>query len=147
MSGYAGWVGSLGSAEARQRLSRSLAVSELPPEEFAAALVPSMFSPAVDDEVAASFVGSVRASRPAGFRAMARASFEDQSHVLPEVDVPVLLLYADHDVRAPVAVGEAMHAVLRESQLVVLQGPGHVSSVEAPDQVTAELLRFLRSVK
>lgn len=58
----------------------------------------------------------------------------------------MLLLYSDHAVRAPVAVGEAMHAVLRESEIVVLHGPGHVSSAEAPDQVTTELLRFLRSV-
>ena len=109
-------------------------------------MVPSMFSPSVEVAVVGSFVESARAFRPAGFRAMARASYEDQSHVLPEVDVPVLLLYSDHDERAPVAVGEAMFAVLRESQLVVLRGPGHVSSVEAPNQVTTELRRFLRSV-
>lgn len=147
VSGYAGWVGSLGPAEAQQRLSRSLEVSELPPDDFAAAMVPSMFSPSVEHEFVSSFVDSVRAFRPGGFRAMARASFEDQSHVLPEVDVPTLLLYADHDVRAPVAVGEALHAVVRGSQLVVLRGPGHVSSVEAPDEVTRELRRFLRSVE
>jgi len=106
-----------------------------------------MFSPSVKGEVVAAFVDSVRAFRPGGFRAMARASFEDQSHVLPEVDVPTLLLYADHDVRAPVAVGEAMHALVRGSQLVVLRGAGHVSSVEAPNEVTRELRRFLRSIK
>ena len=146
VSGYAGWRGSLGSADAQERLARSLEMSELPPAEFAAAMVSSMFSPSVKDEVVASFVDSVREFRPAGFRAMARASFEDQSHVLPEIDVPTLLLYADHDVRAPVEVGEAMHVAVRGSQLVILDGPGHVSSVEAPDEVTRELRRFLRSV-
>jgi pimeloyl-ACP methyl ester carboxylesterase len=120
VSGYAGWIGSLGSTDAQQRLARSLEVSELPPEEFAAAMVPSMFSPSAKAEVVARFVHTVRAFRPGGFRAMARASFEDQSHVLPEVDVPTLLLYADHDLRAPLAVGAAMHAVVPESQLVVL---------------------------
>ena len=147
VSGYAGWCGSLGSDEAKQRLTRSLAASKLPPDEFAAAMVPSMFSPSVNGEVVTTFVDSVRAFHPGGFRAMARASIEDQSHVLPEVDVPTLLLYADHDVRAPVAVGESMHAVVRGSELVVLRGPGHVSSVEAPDDVTRELRRFLRSVR
>ena len=147
VSGYAGWSGSLGPAEAQRRLTRSLEVSDLPPDEFAAAMVPSMFSRAVEGEVVATFVDSVRAFRPGGFRAMARASFEDQSHVLPEIDVPTLLLYADRDVRAPVAVGEAMHALVRESNLVVLRGPGHVTSVEAPTEVTRELRRFLRSIK
>jgi pimeloyl-ACP methyl ester carboxylesterase len=147
VSGYAGWAGSLGPAEAQQRLTRSLEVSQLPPDEFAAVMLPPMFSPSVKGEVVATFVDSVRAFRASGFRATARASFEDQSHVLPEVDVPTLLLYADHDVRAPVAIGEAIHAVVRGSQLVVLRRPGHASSVEAPHEVTRELRRFLRSVE
>ncbi len=146
VSGYAGWVGSLGLTAAQQRLARSLEVSELPPEEFVAAMVPSMFSPSVEADRVVTFLDSVRAFRPVGFQAMARASFEDQSHVLAEVDVPTLLLYADHDVRAPVAIGDSMHAQVRGSRLVVLRGPGHVSSVEVPDEVTRELRRFLRSV-
>jgi pimeloyl-ACP methyl ester carboxylesterase len=77
---------------------------------------------------------------------MARASHDDQSHVLAGIDVPMLLLYADHDVRAPVGVGESIHAAVPGSELVVLRGPGHVSPVEAPDEVTGELQRFLRSV-
>jgi len=117
------------------------------PYEFAAVMVPSIFSPSAESEVVAPFVDSVRAFHPGGFRAMARARFEDQSHVLPEVDVPTLLLYADHDSRAPVAVGEAMHALVRGSNLVVLRGPGHVSSVEAPNDVTRALRRLLRSIR
>ena len=104
-----------------------------------------MFSSAVAEEAVAAFVDSVRAFRPNGFRAMARASLEAQSHVLPEIDIPTLLLYAARDVRAPVAVGEAIHAVVPGSELVVLAGSGHVSSVEAPADVTRELRRFLRS--
>ncbi|HEY3008741.1 MAG TPA: alpha/beta hydrolase [Micromonosporaceae bacterium] len=147
VSGYAGWRGSLGAEDAQQRLAGSLQASGLPPHEFAATMVPSMFSPSAGGELVAAFIDSVRAFRPGGFRAMAGASFDDQSHVLPEVDVPTLLLYADHDVRAPVAVGEAIHAEVRGSELVVLRGPGHVSPVEAPDEVTRELRRFLRSVE
>lgn len=146
VGGYAGWSGSLGSEDAERRLARSFQASELPPEDFAAAMVPSMFSPSARGELVEAFIDSVRAFRPGGFRAMARASFDDQSHVLPEVDVPTFLLYADNDVRAPVAVGEALQAAVHGSELVVLSGPGHVSPVEAPDDVTRELRRFLRSV-
>jgi pimeloyl-ACP methyl ester carboxylesterase len=76
---------------------------------------------------------------------MVHALVEDQSEVLPEVDVPTLLLYTDGDVRAPVAVGKAIHAMMPRSELVVLRGPGHVSCVEAPDEVTRVLRRFLHS--
>jgi pimeloyl-ACP methyl ester carboxylesterase len=147
VSGYAGWRGSLGVEDAEQRLARSLRASGLAPDEFAAAMVPTMFSPAARGELVTAFIDSVRAVRPGGFRAMSRACVEDQSHVLSEIDVPTLLLYADRDMRAPVAVGEAIHAVVPGSELVVLSGPGHVSPVEAPDDVTRELRRFLRSVE
>ena len=147
VGGYAGWRGSLGAEAAEQRLARSVQVSGLPPDEFAAALVPSMFSPSAGGGLVAAFVDSVKAVRAGGFRAMAGASFEDQSHILPEVNVPTLLLYADHDVRAPAAVGETIHSVVGGSELVVLPGPGHVSPVEAPDDVTRELRRFLHSVQ
>jgi pimeloyl-ACP methyl ester carboxylesterase len=147
VSGYAGWLGSLGAEEADRRLARSLRASTLPPDEFVAAMVPSMFSPTAEGELVARFVDSVRGFRPSGFRALARASVEDQTHVLPEVGVPMLLLYADHDLRAPVAVGEAIHAAVPGSELVVLAGSGHASPVEAPDEVTRELRRFLRSVE
>jgi len=147
VGGYTGWRGSLGAEDAERRLHRSLQASGLPPDEFAAAMVPSMFSPSAKGELVEAFIDSVKAFRPGGFRSMARASFTDQSHVLPEVDVPTLLLYADHDMRAPVAVGDAIHAAVRGSELVVLSGPGHVSPVEAPDAVTRELRRFLHSIE
>lgn len=147
VSGYAGWRGSLGTEEADQRLARSLEASQLTPDEFVAAMAPSMFSPSADVDLVAPALDSIRAFHPVGFRAMARASYADQRHVLAEVDVPTLLLYADHDVRAPVAVGEAIHRAVPRSELVVLAGAGHASPVEAPVDVTRELRRFLRSVE
>jgi pimeloyl-ACP methyl ester carboxylesterase len=143
VSGYAGWLGSLGRHEADRRLARSLEAARLTPGEFVAAMAPSMFSPSADAELVAPFLDSVRAFRPSGFRAMARASYADQRHVLAEIDVPTLLLYSDHDVRAPVSIGTAIHGAVPGSELVVLAGSGHVSPVEAPDDVTRELRRFL----
>ena len=143
VSGYAGWVGSLGKEEADRRLARSLEASRLMPDEFVAAMAPSMVSPSADVERVAPFVDSVRAFRPTGFRAMALASYADQRHVLAEIDVPTLLLCADQDVRAPVSVGKSMHDSVADSELVILAGPGHAITVEAPDEVTRELRRFL----
>lgn len=147
VSGYAGWPWSLGAEAADERLAASIRASQWAPEQFAAAMVPSMFSPSARGDLVDGFADSVRGFRPTGFKAMARATYEDQSHVLAEVNVPTLLLFADHDTRAPVSSGQAMHASIRGSELVVLKGPGHVSPVETPDEVTLELRRFLRSVE
>jgi pimeloyl-ACP methyl ester carboxylesterase len=127
--------------------SGELEASRPTPDEFVDAMAPSTFSPAADAELVAPFLESMRAFRPSGFRAMARASYADQRHVLAEVDVPTLLLCADNDVRAPVSVGELRHGSVRNSRLVVIAGPGHASTVETPDEVTREPRRFLRSVE
>lgn len=147
VGGYAGWLGSLGTHAADERLARSLEASRLNPDEFAAAMAPSMFSRSARAELVAPFLDSVRAFRPRGFRAMAQASYADLRPVLAEVDVPMLLLYADHDERAPVSIGESLHRAVRGSELVVLHGPGHISSVEVPDEVSRVLRSFLRSVE
>ena len=64
VGGYAGWRGSLTEAEVDARLHTCLRVSELPPEEFARAMIPSMFSAAAAqtavDGFAAAFDGSTR---------------------------------------------------------------------------------------
>lgn len=147
VSGYAGWHGSLGTAEADRRLARSLAASWLSGDEFVAAMAPSMFSPSAAPDLVLPFLDSVRRFHPRGFRAMARASYTDQRDVLGEVDVPTLLLHGDRDVRSPVAVGEALSAAVPGSELVVLPDVGHAIPAEAPAATTRELRRFLRSVE
>jgi pimeloyl-ACP methyl ester carboxylesterase len=143
---YAGWAGSLPRDMVRSRLEASLKASQLPPEEFAATLLPSMFSDAAPaDRVEEFAVGVVRAFRPAGFRTMAAASAEaDLRDVLPRIDVPTVVLHADHDVRSPRYVAEALHAAIPNSHLVELSGAGHISCVEAAEQFTVELRTFLR---
>jgi pimeloyl-ACP methyl ester carboxylesterase len=75
---------------------------------------------------------------------MARASAEDLRSALPGIDVPTLLVYGDRDARAPLAVGEHLHAAITGSRLVVLPGVGHVCNVEAPERFNAAVRGFLR---
>ena len=82
---------------------------------------------------------------PAGFRTMARALAEaNVRDVLPRVDVPTLLLYGDKDVRAPLTVAEDLLTAIPSSALVVMEGIGHMSNVEAPERFTAEVRAFLQ---
>lgn len=142
---YAGWPGSLAPDVVDQRLRQSLQVAGLPPDEFVAALLPSMFSESAPADRVAAFAAAVAEFHPAGFRAMALSSADaDLRDVLPRITVPTLLLYGDRDVRAPLSVAEHLHAAIPASRLVVLPGVGHVSPVEAADRFAAEVRSFLR---
>lgn len=143
-SAYAGWAGSLPADVVQQRLRQALALADLSPAEFVAALLPTMFSEATPRESVDAFGASMLAFHPAGFRAMARASAENVRDVLPHVNVPTLLLYGDKDVRAPLSVAEDLHTAIPGSMLVVLPGAGHVSNIEAPEAFNRAVRTFLR---
>jgi pimeloyl-ACP methyl ester carboxylesterase len=143
-SAYAGWAGSLSPEVAEQRLRQALALADRPPEAFVEALLPTMFSRTMPSETVAAFRASMHAFHSRGFRAMARAAAEDVRDVLPNVEVPTLLVYGDRDVRCPMSVAEALHAAITGSKLVVLPDVGHLCNVEAPDAFNAAVRRFLR---
>jgi pimeloyl-ACP methyl ester carboxylesterase len=141
---YAGWAGSLSPEAVADRLRFSLDVADLPPDDFVESMLPGMFSSSAAPERVAAFTATVREFHPVGFRAMALASAEaDLRPVLGLVSVPTLVLCGDRDTRAPLPVSEALHAAIPGSELVVLDGVGHASAVEAPERVSAAIRRFL----
>jgi pimeloyl-ACP methyl ester carboxylesterase len=142
-SAYAGWAGSLPAEVAKNRLAQALALADRTPEDFADALLPTMFSKTMPPETVEAFRASMQAFHPRGFRAMARASAEDVRAVLPDVAVPTLLVYGEHDVRAPLTIAEALHAAISGSRLVVLRDAGHVCNIEAPDEFNDTVRDFL----
>lgn len=143
-SAYAGWAGSLPADEVESRLSRSLAVSSLPPDEFTFALLPSMFTEGAPADRVDAFGESVRSAfHPVGFRAMARASAEDLRDALPRIRIPTLLVYGAEDVRAPLAVAHHLESAIAGSRLVVLPNAGHVCTIEAPEAFNAAVRDFL----
>ena len=143
-SAYAGWAGSLPAQVADQRLRHSLALSNLTPGEFTAALLPTMFSDGTASDVVEEFGASLAAFHPAGFRAMARASAEDLRDALPHVRSATLLVYGDKDVRAPLDVAHRLHEAIAESSLAVLPDVGHLCNIEASDEFNTVVRAFLR---
>ena len=91
-----------------------------------------MFSEGTPHEEVDRFGASMRAFHRVGFIAMARAAAEDLRDVLPEIKVPTLLVYGNHDVRAPLVVAEQFHAAIRGSSLVVIPDAGHLCPLEHP---------------
>ena len=65
-SAYAGWAGSLAPEETERRLRQVLDLADRPPEEFVAAVRPTMFAAGVPQETADAFAASVGEFHPSG---------------------------------------------------------------------------------
>jgi pimeloyl-ACP methyl ester carboxylesterase len=143
VSAYAGWYGSLPAEVANRRLEQALRLSELPAEEFVAALLPTMFASAPAAEDVDAFHAAMRAFHPVGFRALARASAVDLSAALAGIATPTLLIAGERDERAPLPVAQQLHAAIPASTLVVLPDVGHVCNIEAPEAFNREVRAFV----
>jgi pimeloyl-ACP methyl ester carboxylesterase len=143
---YAGWAGSLPAEVVEQRLQQALRLADLPPDRLVDELLPTLFTESAPAVLVDEFAESMSEFHPAGLRALSRAFAEaDLRDVLPRIVVPTLLLYGAEDVRAPLSVAHDLHGSIPGSRLVVMEGVGHVSSVEAAERFSAEVRAFLRS--
>ncbi len=69
----------------------------------------------------------------------------DSTATLASITVPTLIVCGDEDVLTPVKESEAMHAAIRESQLGIIPGAGHVSNLEHPAAFNALLSGFIQA--
>lgn len=68
---------------------------------------------------------------------------EGVAEQLAQISVPTLIVVGDQDVATPRDKAESIHAAIPNSQLVVIPGAGHSSTVEEPEATTAALEEFL----
>lgn len=144
-SAYAGWAGSLPTEVVEERLRLMLRNSELPPDQWAGALIRTLLTKEASAGMVAELMSIISEFHPAATRVAMRAFAEaDLREVLPLIDVPTLLLYGDKDVRAPQHVWEPLHSKIRGSKLVLISGIGHMIDIEAAERFNAEVRSFLR---
>jgi pimeloyl-ACP methyl ester carboxylesterase len=77
-------------------------------------------------------------------RMLVSAGEHDATALLPEIDVPVLVLAGDRDSFTPPRYAEAMAAALPKSELVMIPGGTHVVPIERKELVAERVERFLR---
>lgn len=97
-----------------------------------------------DEEVLrmADEVGEERLSRQLAMQ----ASRIDERPGLARVRVPTLVLAAAKDALCPLERHEEIHRQITGSRLRVVEGAGHLSPLEAPDEVAAALSEWLTEV-
>jgi len=149
-SAYAGWAGSLPPEEVAARHASVLAAADVPREELMKGW-PGVFSNAASPELITEFM-SIAADNcglvhPGGYRAIAHSMAEaDLRNVLPQINVPTLLLYGELDERSPLHIAEDLRKYIRNAKLTVIPGVGHLSNAEAPAVFNDHIRRFIRSV-
>lgn len=144
-SAYAGWAGSL-SREETERRTRQVLEGIASPEQFIPGFLGTLFAPDAPAELRAEVAEQVYDFHPAGSRTMFEAWAPlDLRPVLSTIAVPTLILCGELDERSPVSVAEDLHARIPGSQLVVLDGVGHLTNLESPQRFNDEVRAFLRA--
>ncbi len=62
--------------------------------------------------------------------------------LLPQLKMPVLIVWGDKDMIAPLVQGETMHSLVPQSQFDVIPGCGHLAPRLCPAQVGPDAVRF-----
>ncbi len=114
-------------------------------------MLPKLLAPATHEhqsEIVAAVRSMILEATPAGIasalRGMAaRASAFD---LLPQIDVPTLIVVGEQDVLTPPADSEAMAKAIPGSTLVKIPEAGHLSNLEQPEAFNRNLQEFLAKV-
>ena len=65
---------------------------------------------------------------------------------LPQIKSPALIIHGNRDMLVPVGNADILHERIPGSRIRIVQGTGHCFFWEKPEEVTAELVRFLATV-
>jgi pimeloyl-ACP methyl ester carboxylesterase len=68
----------------------------------------------------------------------------DQSLNLRRIKVPTLILCGQEDQLCPLEQHQVMHDLIKNSRLEIVEGAGHLPTLEQPTRTTEALLRWLR---
>lgn len=142
---YAGWKGSLPAEEVRARLDGARQMLAAKGEEFDPTL-PGLFAGDPPPEVVELLEEVAASVRPESMRTVLEVMAEaDLRDVLPQIAVPVLLIWGEQDERSPLGVARQFERAILGAQLVVIPRCGHVSNLERPERFNAAVRAFCRA--
>ncbi len=75
----------------------------------------------------------------------ALADRKETCSYLPKIKIPVCIMVGEEDKITPLPMAEKMAAGIKQAQVVVVKGAGHLSSLERTDQFNHVLMSFLNA--
>lgn len=144
---YAGWRGSLPDPVSEERLAACVEDASRPAGDLVPRYLPGMHSTSATQGVRKELARILADFHPVGFRLMAMSlAHSDTRDLLPNIQVPTLLVWGDADERSPMTVARQLHDSIPGARLAIIPGAGHLSNVEAPARFNAEVRDFCLSV-
>jgi 3-oxoadipate enol-lactonase len=74
------------------------------------------------------------------------AERRDSTYILGCIDFPVLIVVGSEDTLTPVAEAESLRNGIPGARLRVIEGAGHLSNMEQPDQFNTTLIEFIETL-
>ncbi len=114
------------------------------------AMLPKLFAPRLSasdpviDQVRQFILKTPVAGIIGSLQGMAARS--DSTAILPNINVPALVLTGEHDQIIPLAKTEATAAAIPRSTLAIIEQAGHMPMLERPEATTTALRKFLSTV-
>lgn len=112
--------------------------------DLAPALIESLVSPHASAEARDELRASIEALRADSYLATLRSSLTfDRGDDLPSITAPTQLVFGSDDRLTPASIGEEMVSIMSDASLAVIEGAGHLSNIEAPEEFNEILRGFL----
>jgi ketosteroid isomerase-like protein/thioesterase domain-containing protein len=142
---YAGWKGSLPEAELQARIAHAREAFAAPREEFDPTL-PGLLGADPPEEALSVLEEMAADVRPESMRAALTVMAEaDQRDVLPDIEVPTLLVWGEQDARSPLSVARQFERAIPDTTLVLIPDAGHLSNLEQPERFNEAVRGFCRA--
>jgi len=87
----------------------------------------------------------IEANSPQGIAGAQRAmaARRDSTYILAGVDFPVLIVVGSEDTLTPISEAESLRNGIAGARLYIVEGAGHLSNLEQPDEFNSALIRFI----
>lgn len=141
------------TAETRENRDRMAEqVREDGPAELSAGMLPKLLAPDSyeNDEKLVAFVREMINSASVNGIVGALAAMKerpDSTPLLPELDVPTLIIHGEEDDIVPLAEAEGMCEAIPDAELVIVPNAGHLPNLEGAAQFNGALWNYLESLK
>ena len=91
----------------------------------------------------------IEANSPVGIAGAQRGMAErsDSTYILPGIDFPVLIIVGSEDSLTPVTEAESLRNGIRGARIRIIEGAGHLSNMETPDEFNTALTDFVQSLR